>query len=86
MSVQEILTRVAAGELSPADAASLMPAKTAAKLSLKIGEKGGLSLYGMGRFPVTLYREQWERLLGHGDDIKAFIAANVDKLTTKAAA
>lgn len=53
------------------------------KLSLKVSEKGGVSLYGMGRFPVTLYRSQWERLLGNVDQIKAFIEANSDLLRDK---
>ncbi len=58
--------------------------KTSAKgLSMKISEKGGLSVYGLGRFPVTLYKEQWTKLLGMVDDIKAFIAANESKLKTK---
>lgn len=58
--------------------------KTSAKgLSMKISEKGGLSIYGLGRFPVTLYKEQWTKLLGMVDDIKAFIAANESKLKTK---
>jgi hypothetical protein len=48
--------------------------KNASRVTLKTTEKGGLSLYGLGRFPVTLYREQWERLLAHGDEIKAAIA------------
>lgn len=52
-------------------------------LSMKIGEKGGLSVYGLGRFPVTLYKEQWIRLLGMGDEIKAFIEANNDKLKSR---
>jgi hypothetical protein len=52
-------------------------------LSLKISEKGGLSVYGLGRFPVTLYREQWLKLLGMAADIQAFIEANSDKLKTK---
>ena len=52
-------------------------------LTLKIGEKGGLSVYGLGRFPVTLYKEQWVRLLGMADEIRAFIEANNDKLKTK---
>lgn len=52
-------------------------------LSMKIGEKGGLSVYGLGRFPVTLYKEQWLRLLDMADEIKKFIAANNDKLKTK---
>ena len=50
---------------------------------MKIGEKGGLSVYGLGRFPVTLYKEQWIRLLAMTDEIRAFIAKNADKLRTK---
>lgn len=52
-------------------------------LTMKIGEKGGLSVYGLGRFPVTLYKEQWRRLLSMGDEIRAFIQANDDKLKGK---
>src|ERR1700692_1019375 len=48
--------------------------------SLKVSEKGALSVYGMGRFPVTLYKEQWLKLLGIADEIKAFIEANNDRL------
>lgn len=58
--------------------------KTSSKgLSLKVSEKGGVSVYGLGRFPVTLYKEQWTKLLGMADEIKAFLAANDDKLKTK---
>lgn len=52
-------------------------------LTMKIGEKGGLSVYGLGRFPVTLYKEQWIRLLAMSDEIKAFIETNDDRLKTK---
>ena len=52
-------------------------------LSMKIGEKGGLSVYGLGRFPVTLYKEQWKRLLAMADEIQNFIEANDDKLKSK---
>lgn len=45
-------------------------------LGLKIGDKGGVVLTGMGRFPVTLYQEQWMRLLDFGDTIRAYIAEN----------
>ena len=45
-------------------------------LALKVSEKGALSVYGMGRFPVTLYREQWEKLLAMSDQIREFIQAN----------
>jgi hypothetical protein len=53
------------------------------RLSLKVSEKGALSVYGMGRFPVTLYKEQWLKLLDIADEIKAFIAANNERLKTK---
>jgi len=53
------------------------------KVSMKVSEKGALSVYGMGRFPVTLYKEQWLRLLGMADDIKAFIEANNESLKSK---
>jgi hypothetical protein len=46
------------------------------QMSLKVSEKGGLSVYGLGRFPVTLYREQWEKLLGMADQIRDFIREN----------
>ena len=52
-------------------------------LSLKVSEKGALSVYGMGRFPVTLYKEQWLKLLEMSEDILAFIKANELKLKTK---
>jgi hypothetical protein len=50
---------------------------------MKVSEKGGLSVYGMGRFPVTLYKEQWLKLLDMADDIRAFIAANESTLKEK---
>ncbi len=53
------------------------------QLSLKVSEKGALSVYGMGRFPVTLYREQWEKLLSMSDQIKEFIAQNDATLKKK---
>lgn len=53
-------------------------------LSMKIGEKGGISVYGLGRFPVTLYWEQWVRLFAAKDRIYAFAEENKDKLATKA--
>jgi hypothetical protein len=52
-------------------------------LRMKVSEKGALSIYGMGRFPVTLYKEQWLRLLDKADDIRAFIAANDAQLKAK---
>jgi hypothetical protein len=52
-------------------------------LRLKVSEKGALSVYGIGRFPVTLYKEQWLKLLGMADEIRAFIAANDAQLKAK---
>ena len=53
------------------------------QVSLRVSEKGGLSVYGLGRFPVTLYREQWERLLDIADDIRKFIRDNDHELKKK---
>lgn len=53
------------------------------KLAMKVSEKGALSVYGMGRFPVTLYKEQWLKLISMGDEIKAFIEANNESLKSK---
>ena len=67
------------------------PAETEAKskakigVTLKVSEKGALSVYGLGRFPVTLYKEQWVRLLQHADEIKKFVAENDEKLKKKEA-
>jgi hypothetical protein len=52
-------------------------------LSLKVSEKGGLSLYGVGRFPVTLYKEQWRKILGMAEEIEEFIKKNESLLKTK---
>ena len=53
------------------------------QLRLKISEKGGLSVYGLGRFPVTLYKEQWTRLLDYSDEIRSFIKDNDQLLKAK---
>jgi hypothetical protein len=53
------------------------------QMSLKVSEKGALSVYGLGRFPVTLYREQWEKLLGMADEIRSFILENDGALKKK---
>jgi hypothetical protein len=61
--------------------------KSSAKgLSLKVSEKGGVSVYGLGRFPVTLYKEQWSRLLDMAEEIRAFIKANDSQLKAKESA
>ncbi|MBF0297097.1 MAG: hypothetical protein HQK51_00120 [Oligoflexia bacterium] len=57
--------------------------KSAKGLSMKVSEKGALSIYGLGRFPVTLYKEQWVRLLEMKDEIADFIKENDQQLKTK---
>ena len=52
-------------------------------MSMKVSEKGALSVYGLGRFPVTLYKEQWNKLLAISEDIKKFIHENEGQLKTK---
>jgi hypothetical protein len=52
-------------------------------LTLKVSEKGGVSLYGIGKFPVTLYKEQWLKILGMASEIEMFIRDNESVLKTK---
>jgi hypothetical protein len=79
-----------------ADNNTLTPAQTAARiaeleerlaksstLSFKVSEKGAVSVYDLGRFLVTLYFEQWNRLLAHADELRAFMEANEAKLKLK---
>ena len=87
MTNEEILQKVASGEISPDEAAKLI--KTTAPprgtLYCKVSEKGAISIYGLQRMPVTLYVEQWERLLAFGDEIKSFMKENDSKLKRKEA-
>jgi ribosome-interacting GTPase 1 len=57
--------------------------KRSGDLVFKVGEKGGVSVYGLGRFPVTLYYEQWKRLLGAAEEIRKFLEENKSKLKLK---
>ena len=57
--------------------------EASSSVRMKVSEKGALSIYGMGRFPVTLYKEQWLKLLDMADDIRAFIAAHSAQLKAK---
>lgn len=57
--------------------------RAAGDVTLRVSEKGAVSVYGLGRFPVTLYQEQWEKLLAHADDIRGFITANHERLKKK---
>lgn len=51
--------------------------------SLRVSEKGGVSVYGLGRFPVTLYKEQWKKLLDMSEDIRSFIETHESELKSK---
>ena len=62
---------------------ALRASRRAGALTFKVSEKGAVSVYGLGRFPVTLYQEQWEKLLGMTEELRAFIAANRDQLKRK---
>ncbi len=62
---------------------SALKATSAKGLSMKVSEKGALSVYGLGRFPVTLYKEQWVKLLGMSADIGTFLQANDAQLKAK---
>ncbi len=59
--------------------------KQAGQLEFRVSEKGAVSVYGMGRFPVTLYYEQWTRLLGAAEQLKEFLEENKSKLKLKSA-
>jgi hypothetical protein len=57
--------------------------KRSSAVSMKVSEKGAVSVYGLGRFPVTLYQEQWQKLLALSEDIKSFIDENRSRLKVK---
>ena len=57
--------------------------KRSGAMEFRVSEKGGVSVYGLGRFPVTLYYEQWNRLLGAANEIKAFMEENKSRLKLK---
>lgn len=78
-SREELMAQIQALQAEQAKLKALM----GSKLSMKISEKGALSVYGLGRFPITLYKSQWTRLLESQGDIKAFIQANEASLKVK---
>ena len=61
-----------------------LKSKTSSRVTMKVSEKGAVSVYGMGRFPVTLYKEQWLRLLDMAPEIRSFISENEPRLKAKA--
>ena len=86
MTKDEILAKVAAGELTVDEASKLLADVEQPKrgtLYCKVSEKGAVSVYGLQRMPVTLYVEQWERLLDFGDEVRKFLKENDSKLKRK---
>ena len=86
MNRDEILAQVAAGDITTEDASKLLDEldrQRRGTLYCKVSQKGGLSLYGLQRMPVTLYVEQWERLLDFSVEIRKFIEAHNDELKRK---
>jgi hypothetical protein len=73
---EELMARIAELEKQ-------MGSKRSGRLEFKVGEKGGVSVYGLGRFPVTLYYEQWQRLLGAADELRLFLEENKGRLKLK---
>ena len=86
LSREQLIAMVEAARNAPA--ARIVCKVTAAKIDPKtgkpVGTNGAIAVYGLGRFPVTLYWSQWQRLLDHADAIRAFAAANASSLATKA--
>ena len=86
MNKDEILSKLASGEMKVDEASKLLAELDTAKrgsLYCKVSEKGAVSVYGLQRMPVTLYMEQWERLLEFGDQIQQFIKDNAGSLKKK---
>lgn len=79
LTMDQMQARIA--QLEAANAA--MKAASQRKLTLKVSDKGAVSLYGLGRFPVTLYKGQWERLIGEIEHVKTFITINASLLAVK---
>jgi len=75
-SKEELMARIAELE-------NQVGSKKQGSLEFKVGEKGGVSVYGLGRFPVTLYYEQWVRLFDSADRLRAFLEENKSKLKFK---
>ena len=85
MKKDEILAKVAAGEIKVEEASRLLAEleQRRGPLYCKVSEKGAVSVYGLQRMPVTLYVEQWERLLAFADEVQRFIAEHGSELKRK---
>ncbi|MGE3314994.1 MAG: hypothetical protein AB7O26_07735 [Planctomycetaceae bacterium] len=85
MKKEEILAKVASGELTIEEATKMLTESEPKRGSLycKVSQKGAVSVYGLQRMPVTLYVEQWERLLNFGEDIRQFVKDHDSELKRK---
>jgi hypothetical protein len=86
MNKDEILAAVAAGDLAVEEASKLLgqlEAPPRGRLYCKVSQKGAVSVYGLQRMPVTLYVEQWQRLLDFGDEIRKFIGEHEGEVKRK---
>ena len=85
MNKDEILAKLATGELKVEEASKMLAALEPKRgtLNCKVSQKGAVSVYGLQRMPVTLYMEQWQRLLDFGDELRAFIKENEGQLKRK---
>lgn len=84
MKKEEVLAKLAAGEISQEEASRLLDEATQRGLYCKVSPKGAISVYNLQRMPVTLYVEQWERLLNFADEIRSFMAEHAAELKRKA--
>ena len=82
---EDVLAKVQAGEITVEEATKLLEdeAPKRGTLYCKVSQKGAISVYGLQRMPVTLYVEQWERLLGFGDTIRGFLKDHDSELKRK---
>ena len=85
MKKEEILAKLAAGELKVEEASKLLSdlEPRRGSLSCRVSEKGAISVYGLQRMPVTLYVEQWEKLLGFADELRQFMKEHDAELKRK---
>jgi hypothetical protein len=86
MKKEEVLAKVAAGEISVDEASKLladMESTRRGTLYCKVSQKGAVSLYGLQRMPVTLYVEQWQRLLAFADELQTFLKEHDSELKRK---
>jgi hypothetical protein len=82
---EEVLAKVAAGELTIEDASKMLEAEAPKRGTLycKVSAKGAISVYGLQRMPVTLYVEQWDRLLSYSDELRTFMKDHDSELKRK---